>query len=573
MHVRSLRIVSAVTLALAGACHDNGTAPIDGRLAVGQALSVTGAQTFQLEPGSTNGDYVAVLVNTGLVAGNPQSFTIRGDGIVAPSAYLGGTSMATLSRLPLTEQGTPDAPVLDRRFEARLRASERAVLTPLFADARIWYATRSGTPPALGASPGGHFDLTRRGSVIPSTAQVGDTVTVNVNGVDACINPVYHKARVAAIGTHAIVLDDVGNPRPGFTDADYARYAARFDTLVYPLDVAAFGTPTDIDGNGHIGLIFTYAVNQLTPANSGSYVGGFTFSRDLFPLVATSRAEACPPSNVGEFFYLLAPDPLGTINGNRRSTLFVDTNTTAVVAHEFQHLINASRRLYINNAPTFEAKWLDEGLAHVAEELLFYRESGLGSRINISGPMVLSTATAKSAFGRDMAGNAGRYRSYLLASAKSSPYAANDSLTTRGGAWSLLRYLADRKAPSDGDTFMRLVNSVDSGMPNMQAVFGQDLAGQVRDWAVSNAVDDMATTDSPLQQPSWNWHSVYATLNGSYPLKVQAMTDGASSSGSVVAGGAAFFRLTVPPSGTANVSLGDASTTATNLQLVVVRTH
>ena len=32
-------------------------------------------------------------------------------------------------------------------------------------------------------------------------------------------------------------------------------------------------------------------VNELTPRNSSSYVGGLTFSRDLFPQVGTTRAQ------------------------------------------------------------------------------------------------------------------------------------------------------------------------------------------------------------------------------------------------------------------------------------------
>jgi hypothetical protein len=569
MRACSVRFVSAAVLLLVAGCHpEEGIIPPDGRLAVGEALSVTGPQTFQLEPGATNGDYIAVLVNTGLVAGAMESFTIRGDTVVAPSAYLGGPSVATLARLPLTPQGTPDAPVLDRAFEARLRASERAVLTPMFTDARAWYAARSANRAPTDSPSTSPFATSRSNSIIPSNAQVGDTVVVNVNGVDNCTNPINHKARVVAIGTHALILDDVQNPRPGFTDADYVRYAARFDTLVYPMDVGVFGEPTDIDNNGHIVLIFTRAVNALTPAGSGTYVGGFTFSRDLFPLVATARAQACATSNVGEFFYLLAPDPLGTINGNRRSTGFVDSNTTAVIAHEFQHLINSSRRLYINNASSFEAKWLDEGLAHVAEELLFYHESALAPRTNVTGSVVQSSAV-KTPFSLDMAGNASRYRSFLLASAKSSPYAANDSLSTRGGAWSLLRYLADRKAAADGDLFMRLVNSPDSGMPNMQGIFGTDLASQVRDWAVSNAVDDMVTTDATLTQPSWNWHSVYPSTGTPYPLSITTIQNGVQYSGSVTAGGAAYYKLGVAANSSATFSLAQPS--AGNLQLVIVR--
>lgn len=279
---------------------------------------------------------------------------------------------------------------------------------------------------------------------------VGDLISLNVNGDSACSHPVYHPVRVVAIGTHAIILSDTLNPKPGFSTADYERYAARFDTLVYPLDVANFGEPTDVDKNGHIAILFTRAVNELTPVKSSQYVGGFAFSRDLFPTTATARAQACAGSNEGEFFYMLAPDPFGTINQNVRTTGFVDSATTAVLAHEFEHIINSSRRLYVNNTPAFEEKWLDEGLAHEAEELLFYRESGLAPRSNLDFNAIRATQTVRLAYNSDMAGNGGRYRTYLNAPAQSSPYSVNDSLSTRGAAWSFLRYAVDRTNATDG---------------------------------------------------------------------------------------------------------------------------
>ena len=281
---------------------------------------------------------------------------------------------------------------------------------------------------------------------------LGDVITLNVNGDDACANPTFHAARVVAIGTHAIILSDTLNPKPGFSTADFQRYAARFDTLVYPLDVGNFGEPTDIDKNGHIAILFTRAVNELTPPRSTQYVGGFAFSRDLFPTTATARAQACAGSNQGEFFYMLAPDPSGTINSNARSTGFVDSVTTAVLAHEFEHIINASRRLYVNNTPAFEDKWLDEGLAHVAEELLFYRESGLAPRSNLDLNALRTSQVTRLAYNTDMSGNGGRYRTYLLAPAANSPYSLNDSLPTRGATWSFLRYAVDRMTATDGFT-------------------------------------------------------------------------------------------------------------------------
>ncbi|NUR32412.1 MAG: hypothetical protein HOQ30_00245 [Gemmatimonadaceae bacterium] len=409
---------------------------------------------------------------------------------------------------------------------------------------------------------------------MPAGEQVGDIVSVNVNADDACTNPIYHPARVVAIGTHGIVLNDTLNPSGGFTTADFQRYAARFDTLVYPIDSAAFGPPTDIDGNGHVGLIFTRAVNELTPANADSYVGGFTFSRDLFPAKATTDLGACAASNQGEFFYLITPDPAGTINGNRRTAGFVDTNTTAVIAHEFQHLINGGRRIYVNGASDFEATWLDEGLAHIAEELLFYREAGLGPKQNLDTPLLRASTQRRTAFNLDMLGNAGRYQSYLKAPSKSSPYAANDSLSTRGAAWSLLRYLADRSGRTDNAFFFALVNSTAKGIPNLKTVYGADLPGAVRDWNASHAVDDIVSAAAELQQPSWNWHSIYVTLSGAYPLTLAALANGGTASGTIVAGGAAYYRLGVPAGGSATLSLSDPSpTTAANLQLVVVRTR
>src|SRR5712664_2625863 len=115
MHARSYRYVSELGLTFLAGCHDNGAMPVDGRLSVGQALSVSGAQSFQLEAGATSGDYIAVLVNAGLVdnaSGSYESYTIRGDDLIAPTTYLGGTGVATLAVLPATTQGTADAPVL-----------------------------------------------------------------------------------------------------------------------------------------------------------------------------------------------------------------------------------------------------------------------------------------------------------------------------------------------------------------------------------------------------------------------------------------------------------------------------
>ncbi|HKH91714.1 MAG TPA: hypothetical protein VKA54_07920 [Gemmatimonadaceae bacterium] len=546
----STRLCFVSSVLLLAACGSDGPLePVGGDFSLGQSLAVESGRDAKVLGGATGGTFVAVVANVALDTLGQSNYTLRANGIqAAPNG-----AFSSRNPLPARDRSSVDAPVRDAAFESRLRDRERTELTPRFATARRWNAT---SIPAL-----------------PATVAVGDLVTINVNAQDPCTNPTYHPARVVAISNKAIILNDTLNPKPGFATADFQRYAARFDTLIYPMDVAAFGEPTDIDKNGRIAIVFTRAVNELTPRGSSSYVGGLTFSRDLFPQVGTTRAQACAASNEGEYFYLMAPDPNGSINGNPRSNSFVDANTASVIAHELVHLINASRKLYVNTAaPKFEEKWLDEGLAHVAEELLFYREAGLAPRQNLTYKSLVASTRIRNAYLSDMSGNTGRYRDYLSAPGTSSPYRTGDSLATRGAAWSLLRYLADRAAASDADIWSRLVNNTAVGTANLQSVFG-DVTPLIRDWSASHAIDDAPSASLELSQKSWNWHSVYGGVDGIaalYPLALTGMSPATPTySGSVVAGGSAFYTFTVPAGGTATLTLNGPGA---NLQLVIVRT-
>jgi hypothetical protein len=551
-HARSSIVL--VALAILAACGKDGPVePAGGVFTLGQALAVESGRDARVLGGTSGGSFVAVVVNLSFDSVGQTSYSLKASGIEAGDR---GPFSARIASAPV-DRSSPEAPRRDEAFESRLRDRERSELTPLFASARRMNAS---SVPAL-----------------PTSLSVGDVVTINVNAQDPCTNPIPRAVRVVAVGTKALILNDTLNPKPGFSTTDYQRFAARFDTLVYPMDVAAFGEPTDIDKNGRIAIVFTRAVNELTPRGSSSYVGGLTFSRDLFPQVATPRAQACPSSNEGEFFYLMTPDPNGTINGNRRTNAFVDSNSTSVIAHELVHLINASRKLYVNTAaPKFEEKWLDEALAHEAEELLFYRNAGLSPRSNITYQTLVSSTRIRNSYLNDMSGNQGRLRDYLSSPAGGSPYRAGDSLSTRGAAWSLLRYLVDRTSATDGNTWSRLVNNTAVGIANLQSVFG-DVAPLLRDWTVSNVMDDAPSASTELSQKSWNWHSIFGGVDGTaalYPLPVAAMSPTTPTyPGAVVPGGAAFYAFKVPTDGTATLTLGGQSGAASsNLQLVIVRT-
>ena len=557
------RRVSTVCGAVAGlvlaACgSDDPTGPGidgDGALIPGQGAALSATTPLTLQGGGSGTENVLVVVGTELTAGSAKfNYSVTATGTGVAGAISGPASaLVPSSERAASSPGVTTEPVLDIGFGMRLNARSRQRFAGGFRAARGAFASRSALPKGMSRS------------VATADPQVGDIITINV-GMDACDAVVNRSARVVAIGTQSVVLSDTQNPAGGFSTADFQRFAARFDTLVYPLEVENFGAPADIDQNKKILLLFTTAVNALTPNKSESYVAGFFYNRDLFPLTNTPELPGCAGSNYGELFYLLAPDPNGVVNGNVRRTGFVDSVTTSVIAHEFQHLINASRRIYVTpDVSEFESGWLDEGLAHIAEELLFLRQAGLTPRTNLDSIKVRSSERIRNSFNENMSSNASRYSAFLEKTPENSPFNDDDSLETRGAAWSLLRYLADRKAggsTSDAATWQALVNTARVGIPNLTSVFGSDLPTRVRDWNVSNYMDDLVTAlPAEYSQASWHWHSLYKALNKSgpaYPLEVKTLAGGVAS-GTVLGGSAVHYRFSIPANATATITL---STTA-----------
>src|SRR5206468_4119204 len=191
-------------------------------------------------------------------------------------------------------------------------------------------------------------------------------------------------------------------------------------------------------------------------------VEGFFNPRDLFPRTGAPN-QFCSESNLAEMFYVIVPDPNGTINGNVRTVAQVRRDSPGVIGHEYQHLINAGHHIN-NNANDFEEVWLNEGLSHIAEELLYYKASGLTPRQNIDATSVRSSQQRVDAVNNYQLSNLGRYTTFLDAPSTTSPYAPNDSLKTRGATWGLLRYLADHQGTGDGIVWKQLVDSPTTGI-------------------------------------------------------------------------------------------------------------
>jgi hypothetical protein len=454
----------------------------------------------------------------------------------------------------------------DGGFERSLRLRERRELAQHVAAARERFSAASqvGTIAAQVALP-----------------TVGSIISLNAQALSACSQPNNRAGRVVAVSDRAIIVADTANPSGGYTDDEYRAIAATFDTLTYPLDVEYFGEPTNIGGTGRITLFYTRAVNQLTPANSNFVVGGFFFARDLYPRSARNNLPACQSSNEREMMYLLVADPTGQVNGNVRSKADVTRLNRTTVAHELQHLINAGRRLHITpNAVANEEVWLDEGLAHTAEELLYLRLAGFTSRQNLTLQQVAPNTTRAELFTSYAAQNFARWTSFLRAPESQSPYAPNDSLATRGASWHFLRYAAARQGTDEAAFYRRLVNGPQVGIANLtNALPGGELAPWLRDWAVAIFADDLAVgLPDVYRVPAWNFRSILPALTiggqalGAYPLATRTLPSNVERRITIAGGGSSYLRFTVPNARRALLSVSfNGQAPPANVQLAIVR--
>lgn len=564
-------------LTVLAAC-SNGTEPKPNGCDSAAPLSLTPGQVQTALAGtcvylSGAGEYALIPFNTDTIYSSTAalSFTATGASKIAtPLKVLMPVASPMFNAIP-SLTGSTQPIQLAPSYEIQLRESERRVLKPLMSGARSWYSNRF-------ASGGTTTGFRPSFSTTAATVAVGDTIALNTRSgntlADACQTPDIRTGIVQAVSQHAIVLADTGNPAGGYTSTDYQSIGVQFDS-VYAMDTTAFGQPTDIDSNQHVIMFFTRAVNELTPRASASVVGGFFYARDLFPKQDSPQlgtGSGCATSNVAEMFYLMVPDPNGIVNGNVRTKTFVSHLTVSTTAHEFQHLINASRRLYINTSATdFEVVWLNEGLSHIAEELLFYQQSdGLAPRKNIDSTRFVSDQKNVDAYNFDQQSNFGRFREYLQRPSTSSPYAPDDSLWTRGATWSFLRYAADHRGTSDGDTWQKLVNSSQTGIPNLMGVFGNGLPAIFRDWAIANLADDVPSVASEWQHPSWNFRSVFDFIPSikQYPLSTLTVGDGSPLTVTLKGGSAAYVRFTIAAGQTGSVKWG---TLPSNVAMNLVR--
>lgn len=396
---------------------------------------------------------------------------------------------------------------------------------------------------------------------------------------------------VQSVGREVAILADTQIADGAMREMDWQTLADEYDASVLGVPEAYFGEATDIDDNRRVLVLFTPEVNKLTERDSETRIGGFFVPSDLADSggdsdkSGTRAGGVCPAGNEAEIVYLLAPDP----DGEFSDSVSVQTARRSGIGAspgEFEHLINAGNRIIDQNGGfnELESTWLDEGLSHLAEEVVGLKRAGLPVRDNLTLVDAIRDSSQLEAFNTFHIQNFLRARRYLI-NPDSTPALSEDdpqdveSLEMRGFAYLFLRWLGDQEGPAgsgivDGSNEEQLFRELAGGsgtlargVDNIEAATGKDWRNLLADYTASPTADDQVETDPRLQVKTWNLPSVFDSLHTNegtrsafpeeYPLE---LTDLGSPAGDttrveIQPGGARYFRVSAPAGDTLTVRL------------------
>lgn len=525
---------AALTLATLAACGGGTTAgpsptvscaaPALINLAVGQSVildpTASGGCIQIPDPAGTATAHLVVAVAT-----NGQETS---NGISTSYSLAGGQPVAAApAPLPVPPVGGFRKPGTAEAFHLHLRQMERGLAQAMGTEVLPLAPPIAKVPPVLGS-----------------------TRSFNVCANTNCSSFVSVTATAKYVGSDAAIYLDNAAPSGGYTQSDIDAAGALFENPVYGLhviDTTAFGSESDLDGNGVVVILLTPKVNKLSGNCNNSVIAGFFFGGDL-----TSQAG----SNHGEIFYSMVPDP--NSNTCPIGKAFASQLLPVTFIHEFQHMISFNQHLLVRNCGCTEDIWLNEGLSHFAEELG-------GRQIDNSA---CTNASCLDQYVRGDLQNAYDYLTDPESNYLVEPETSTGTLAERGANWLFVRWMVDQFAADSvlGTAFTRqLVGTADFGVANVENRTGTAFSILVPQWQIANFTEGDTTfvqtaATSRFRYKTWNLRRIF-TLNPTvfpqpYPLVPPVMTSTFGQSGTLLAG-----------SGPHLIVLRAANDTAANLRL------
>jgi len=542
--IRSL--LAAAACAVGSACSSSGTGPpppppppppgppapaINLDLALGGSVTLSEpaqVRAFQIDGSNAQRDYQIIVQRASAAFGGSTSMRLHMQAADATASVVELPS----TRLRPTFSTVP--PSIARRLESgtledRLRESTRRELR------------RIGAQPirASASQPGGpRFSISSSAPTVGQMMSFGFAITSSLQA--DCDATATIDAEVKFVGNNFAIAEDV-QVAGTYSSSDYANLGQLLDQTIYPIETAYFGNPADIDDNGVVVALVTAEVNRLSARGSPTLIAGFFWGGDLFD------TQDCAASNEAEMFYLIAPDPAGTFSDAISIEEGLSLGRTTV-AHEFFHLLNTQQRTTIGGGSSSldgEDAWLDEGLAHLAEELVGFGVAGLSTRANLDLDGLIPPSSGNPVFGEAFNDfhflNVLRVADFMLhpsstmalGNSGGSDPGGTESLRMRGFGYLVARWLGDQFGPSGngaipGSNEQMLFRELSSGGPAflagadnieraVQVVGGQSVAWEdlLASFLGMLAVDDagLGGLDPLFSSKSWNYPELFLRLS------------------------------------------------------------
>jgi hypothetical protein len=337
-------------------------------------------------------------------------------------------------------------------------------------------------------------------------------------------------------GTHTLLYVDQRTDITCITDPEAEALGLKFENSIYPTNTSSFGSEPDINHDGKVAILLTPVVNELTPEGGAStgYIAGFFMPGDLLPTYVPTGA-----SNGMEIYYSMVPDPNG-IYGNVYAKEPALDVIEGVIAHEFQHMIMFNYRILIfgnGYSGTYMAElWVDEGLAHIAEDLNNHDDSNIRRAdlfLNDPGDVTLIHG--------------------------------GDDLEERGASFLFFRYLGDRFGVG---VYRDIVQTRETGTANIEEVTGCGFKELFADWAATMYFESVGVT--PVN-PKYSYTSIDMVADFD-PLRVrQSNICGSPYTGEVKSYGPDFLLMEFTGTDVYDINISSALFGSMNATLIRIQ--
>lgn len=498
---------------------------------VGKAYFAAPGYTFTLSADAAGEDFLFVVFNSVVPPDNTFTYLYSIDAALQTPLLAAGSGAAARTARENARQAAegPAGMYAPGRVGERQREFEgnvRRQIDDLLKKAH-------GAPP----SPSG--GALRAAVAGPGAAPAAAQFDVLVNPDGNILDPANFTTVTADLkfeGAHTLLYVDQETPPDFLTQDEADALGNAFDSSIYQTDRSKFGNESDINHDGKVAVLLSPVVNRMTPGGSAGaqgFIAGFFLPNDLLPRLLDSRV-----SNGMEIFYGIVPDPkgqFGNVFPKDRTLPVID----AVLAHEFLHMILFNYRVLIYgqgfNGAFMEELWMNEGLAHIAEDLNGFKTSNI-SRANL----------------------------YLADPGNATLIYGGDALEERGASFLFLRYLGDRY----GDAiYKQLVQTRDTGVQNVEARTGLFFKEVFADWSAATYLSGRGITTDP--------RFAYSSLNLLADFKPLYLLAGNLSPGtmssSIKAMAPEYVLFSLPSGASVTFTIGSEATSKMNAVVVRIR--